>query len=504
MSEPDIRNNRGLTTGQPTLRDVVAPLFRRGRLVIVSFLAIFLGSILSAIVMPKQYDAHMKILVKRERVDPIITSEATPQRLQPPPAVTEEELNSEVELLQSRDLLEKVVLANKLQQAKRRPFWASLFPKQNPEAIVSGAVDQLANALHVEALKKTNLIDLSYQSSDPQTACRVLDSLANFYMEKHLAVHRPPGALDFFQQETERYQKELENAELRLANFGQQQKVASPQVERDLALHDLNDFEATLRHTETAIAETQRRINELEAQLKVTPSRLSTTQKASDNGATLQVLEGTLSTLELKHTAMVAHFEPGYPLLRDLETQIAQTRMRIAEVKEAPLRENTTDMNPAFLWLTEELVKSRAEVVTLHARAAATSRNVQLYRQATLDLGEKQIKEEDLKRNAKTEESNFLLYLNKREEARISDALDSKRILNVAVAESATAPSRPARSPWIVVLLGIFLACTVSAGAAFVSDYIDPSLRTPDEVRDILQIPVLVALPKQKGSRQVS
>jgi uncharacterized protein involved in exopolysaccharide biosynthesis len=397
-----------------------------------------------------------------------------------------------------------VVLANGLQQSKKESSLTPLLAKQSPEADVSGAVDQLAKALHVEAVKKTNLIDLNYQSQDPLLARRVLDSLASFYMEKHLEVHRPPGALDFFQKETEQYQDGLEDAEMRLARFGQQQRVASPQIERDLALHELNDFEATLRQTETTVAETQRRINDLEAQLKVTPSRLNTTQRASDNGTTIQVLESTLSTLELKHTDMVAHFEPDHPLLKDLEAQIAQTRARITEVKYAPLHEDTTDLNPTYLWLTEELVKSRAEVVTLQARAAATSRNVQLYRQSTLDLGEKQIKEDDLIRNAKTQEGNFLLYLNKREEARISDALDSKRILNVAVAEPATVPMRPTRSPLFIVAMGMILACTVSIGAAFVSDYIDPSLRTPDELRNVLQIPVLAALPKKKGRRYAS
>lgn len=503
MSELDIRNTGG-NTSVPTLRDVLSPLFRRRRLLIASFLGILLGSIFSAIVIPKQYAAHMKILVKRERVDPVITTEATPQGGQPAPAVTEEELNSEVELLQSRDLLENVVLANGLQQGNKESFLASLHHQESPEAIVSGAVDQLAKSLHVEALKKTNLIDLSYQSQDPQLARRVLDSLASLYMEKHLAVHRPPGALDFFQKETEQYHTGLENAEMQLARFGQQERVASPQMERDLALQKLNDFEATLRQTETTVAETQRRVRNLEAQLKVTPARLNTTQRASDNGATLQMLEGTLSVLELKHTDMVAHFESDYPLLKDLEAQIAQTRGRIAEINDAPLRENTTDLNPAYLWLTEELVKSRAEVVTLQARVAATSRNVQLYRQSTLDLGEKQIKEDDLIRNAKTQEGNFLLYLNKREEARISDALDSKRILNVAVAESATVPVRPTHSPWFVVAMGIMVASTVSIGAAFVSDYIDPSLRTPDELRDVLQMPVLAVLPKEKVKRYVS
>jgi hypothetical protein len=48
------------------------------------------------------------------------------------------------------------------------------------------------------------------------------------------------------------------------------------------------------------------------------------------------------------------------------------------------------------------------------------------------------------------------------------------------------------------------LACLVSPGIAFAVDYFDPSLRTPDEVRDALQIPVFAALPKERGRGYVS
>ena len=69
-------------------------------------------------------------------------------------------------------------------------------------------------------MKKTNLIAVTYESPDPELAARVLTTLANLYLEKHLAVHRPPGAFDFFQHETEDYRKELADAEARLVNFG--------------------------------------------------------------------------------------------------------------------------------------------------------------------------------------------------------------------------------------------------------------------------------------------
>jgi uncharacterized protein involved in exopolysaccharide biosynthesis len=115
-----------------------------------------------------------------------------------------------------------------------------------------------------------------------------------------------------------------------------------------------------------------------------------------------------------------------------------------------------------------------------------------------LDLGNKQLQQQDLIRDAKLAEGNFLLYVNKREEARISDALDSKRIVNVAIAEAATVPAHPTQSSWLLLMLGALAACTVSTGAAFISDYIDPSLRTAEEVQHVLQISVLAALPKRR------
>jgi uncharacterized protein involved in exopolysaccharide biosynthesis len=315
-------------------------------------------------------------------------------------------------------------------------------------------------------------------------------------LDKHLAVHRPPGAFEFFQKETEQYRKSLKEAEARLARFGSEKKVASPVAERNLILQKLSDFDATLWGTQTGIAETQRRIDDLEAQLKVTPARLSTQQRTSDSQVA-GTLEGTLATLELKHTDMMAHYDPDYRPLKDLEGQIAKARAQVEAAKSAPLREYTTDANPAYIWLTGELVKSRADVATLLARAAATARNVQLYRQMALDLGQKELEHEDLIRNTKTEEGNFLLYLNRREEARISDALDSRRILNVVIAEPPTIPAL-VHSRWFFVLLGTFLAVVVSLGVGFVSDYMDPTLRTADETKKVLEIPVLAAMPKMQ------
>src|SRR5438552_18813463 len=78
----------------PTLRDLLAIGFRHKQLMVLSFVGIFLGATLVAVLQPNRYQAGMKILVKRERVDPVVTTEASavPQAAG---EVTEAELNSE-------------------------------------------------------------------------------------------------------------------------------------------------------------------------------------------------------------------------------------------------------------------------------------------------------------------------------------------------------------------------------------------------------------------------
>src|SRR2546425_4593525 len=495
----------GKPTRSPTLRDILAPMFRRSRLVVLSFLVIFLGALFSELLLPRQYEAQMKILVNRERVDPVVTTDRNaPLPLRPD--VTEEELNSEVELLKSRDLLEKVVLVCGLHRSNRTSFLARVFPAAEgsetnqaarSDSEIAQSVRTLEKKLRVEPLKKTNLIRVTYESPDAQLAARVLSTLASLYLEKHVAVHRPAGALDFFERETQRYQEELGSAEGRLANFSREEGVVAAQLEKEITIQKLTEFDATLRATQSAIAETERRIHELEAQLAKSPLRLTTQIRTSDNPGLLQQLKSTLLNLELKRTELLEKFEPSYRPVQEVEKQIAQTRSALAAAETAPLREETTDRDPTHEWLRAELAKSRTELAALYARAIATAQVVRAYGEKARQINQKGTVQQSLLRAAKAAEENYLLYLRKKEEARISEALDQLRIVNGGLREAATVPSLPSCPRWSwTLLLGGVLASLVSGGLAFVSDYLEPSFRKPDELQDLLNLPVLAAMPK--------
>ena len=123
---------------------------------------------------------------------------------------------------------------------------------------------------------------------------------------------------------------------------------------------------------------------------------------------------------------------------------------------------------------------------------------VSSYRAESELLDQQEVRQEDIRRTAKANEENYLLYLHKQEEARISDALDQQRISNVLVAEAASVPFKPQRHRLMFLMIGGVLAGFTSITLAFVMDRLDPSFRTPQEVEDYLGSPVLAALPKSE------
>jgi uncharacterized protein involved in exopolysaccharide biosynthesis len=477
-----------------SLRDLVAIGFRHKRTATLCFFGILLGAVLVAAFQPAQYRATTKFLVDRDRQDPIVSPEQSAPILVRS-EVTEEELNSEIELLQSEDVLRQVVISNGLDQ--RKSLREYVFGPMSPEKKIAKATARLQDALQIEPIKKSDLISVTYTSQDPQLAARVLRTLGDAYIQKHVAVHTPPGQVQFFDEETERYKKDLGDAEAQLRAFSEQPDGVAPQMTRDITLQKLSEFRSSLQQTRAEMAATEERIHTLQKQAGITPERLTTSMKSQDDFQVLQGLKNTLMTLELKRTELLTKYQPTYPLVQEVDKEIADTEASIATEEAKPIKEETTDRNPTYAWINEELAKAKAEYSGLQARAAAQQAITEKYDNQTRDLEQKGLLEQDLLRTVKTDEENYLLYQRKREQARMTEALDRTRIVNVAIAEQPVVPSLPSNSPVLVILLGTLLASTVTLGAVFVQEYLDPSFRTPAEVSSELNIPVLASVPQR-------
>jgi uncharacterized protein involved in exopolysaccharide biosynthesis len=494
-----------------TLRDGVAIGFRHFWLILTSFIVVFSAVAIITMMIPSTYQAEAKILVKRDRTDQVLSVDQNTQIIDQD--LSETDLNSEVELIKSRDLLAKVAVEAGLQKQSGPSTLGSIkssvlsllnkvgvhLQRNNAseEMVILRAARELERNLSVEPVKKTKLIQVTYKSQDPQLAAQVLQVLVRLYFEKHLAVHRQAGALDFFQEQTQQYRQQLAAAEQGLEQFSNKKGVVAVPLEKEITVRQVNEFEAELQKTRAAIAETEQRIKLLTEQEKISPARLTTQVKTSDNPLLLQQLKSTLLSLELERTKLLSKFTPDYRPVQDVEAQIQQAKDALTNAESNPVREETTDRDTTYEWVKGELVKARADLTALQARLVATTQMVSAYRDQARQLNQTEIVQQDLLRSAKTAEENYLLYSRKQEEARISDALDEQRIVNVSVAEEATVPSIPSGPNRALNLgLGLALAIVVSLGIALATDFLDHSFRTPDEVEVFLQAPVLAALPR--------
>ena len=489
MTDPG-RLGNSRNDSSPTLRELAAILFRQSRCVLAAFVVVFAATLLYGVFSPR-YEAHFKVLLRHGRSDPVVSSQpARPDFTRP--AVSEEELNSEVELPRDESLLRQVVVQ------------AGLVSPGDVVAVRSAAVERavrkLARALTVEPLRKSNLIQVRYQGSEAQEAANVLATLSTFYLRKHVELQRPSGEVQFFEKQTAAFENKLAQSEAELVRFARDRDVASPALERDIALQKLGEAEATYRQLDQEHVESERRASSLQAQLKSFPSRSVTLKRWADNAQLLEKLKTHLLDLQLKRTDLLTKYEPSYRLVQEVDREIEETRQSIGAEALTPVRDETTDKDPNYEWARMELEKTQVQVESVRARQARASIQIATLRQSAEQMQSDAVAQQHLIRSAKADEDNFLLYQQKLEEARIGDALDERRILNVAVVEPPVAPALPVHSMLLWFALSIGLAVPASLSAGFLAEYFDPTIRTAIEASDFLGAPTLAWLPEVRKS----
>lgn len=263
-------------------------------------------------------------------------------------------------------------------------------------------------------------------------------------------------------------------------------------------------MDATHRQTQVELAETQTRVHELAVLLAALPERTTTQVRTADNPELLRALKSSLLDLELKRTQLLTKFEPNHRLVQEVELQIAQAKTAISAETLTPVRDETTDRNPNYEWAKAELQRTHVQLKALESKASATGTQVAAYRTIARQLGDDAIAQDDLLSMEKAAEENHLLYVKKREESRMADALDQHDIVNVTLAEKPVAPALPASSAWTVLLVGFVAAGAAGTGVSLAADHLDPAFRTPDEVLAYLDAPVLASLPRPTSQWQLS
>src|ERR1019366_4136811 len=132
-----------------------AILSRRKWQIVITFLLIAGGVAAATFMMPKQYEAYMKILVKNERADMVVSAGSNAQSSYQG-EVSETQINTEIELLNSADLLRQVVVMSGLEKLET----SSATPAADRQQVaIEKAVRRLDHDLKISPVRKADIID---------------------------------------------------------------------------------------------------------------------------------------------------------------------------------------------------------------------------------------------------------------------------------------------------------------------------------------------------------
>jgi succinoglycan biosynthesis transport protein ExoP len=500
MEDKDFRTRPEESTRFTTVRDWCAAGFRRRRLILTSFAGLLLGTILfTAFWAARYYESTMQILVLQARTDLTVSPAPNAVVQNTNLVLGPDQINSEMALLQEPDILREV--AHSCGLSKKFSFTDFLLPSdpQKREAMkTEKAARKLAKALDVEVEKQADVIDVTYgHTGDPETPACVLSTLSKLYLQRHLETHRPQGSLDVFVQATDQYHRSLETAEQHLSEFAKTSGIGAPDVELPTIAKQLADTEGLLEQSQQAVVADKNRIKDDEDHLQKMSPRMLTKENDAAAALLIQQLGAQLLLAQQKRVLLLMKYAPDYPLVTEADQEVAQAQAAMEAAQKMDLRDQTTDTDPTYELLREDLAKTRADLATQEASTTALSQAVQKFKNQTVDLNQQLIEQVDLQREVKANEDSYLLYLHKRDQELSSDAMDEKRVANVALSAAPSVPLLPAYNPLMVFVLGFLFSLVVSIGLGFVVEYLDPSFQTPADVTSVLQVPVLASFPRR-------
>jgi uncharacterized protein involved in exopolysaccharide biosynthesis/Mrp family chromosome partitioning ATPase len=199
-----------------------------------------------------------------------------------------------------------------------------------------------------------------------------------------------------------------------------------------------------------------------------------------------------------------------------LENSKDALRQKIFDLslQESELQSRYTDAYPPLMEIRRQ--KQEAAEALMGLPGAAGAGNVagsssatkangsQLARELAM-LNEQDYQLSQLERNVELLEGKYRMHVEKLEQARVNDAMGRDRLTNVKVAQAATLVRKPdAPKKQLLFALGLILATAGAIALAFLSEMLDQTLRTTDQVEAQLGLPVLLSLPRRKQHRRRS
>lgn len=326
---------------------------------------------------------------------------------------------------------------------------------------------KLQGQLTAKPLPESNVIQISYRAGDPAFAAAAANAFARAYIDVSIELRVEPAKeyARWFGTQDHRSREQLEKAQARLAEHQQKYGIFATDERLDSETARLNDLSAQLTVVQAQSAEARGKARAGAALSEVLQSPL------------IHALRGDIVRQEAKLREASGNLGANHPQYQQMEAELATLKARL----EAEMRVVTSGFT------TAASAVGQSKEAELTAAIAEQKKKVLAVRQAREQLAA-------LQRDFDMAQKSYEAVAQRYGQSRLESQFTQSNISVLAFASAPLAPSFP--NVRMNLLLAIVLGAFAGVAAAFVVEMLDRRLRSADDVVDMLQLPVLGAIPR--------
>ncbi|AFZ26727.1 capsular exopolysaccharide biosynthesis protein [Cylindrospermum stagnale PCC 7417] len=460
-------------------------ILKRRWLVIAAVTASVFG--LSALIAIRQkpiYEAEGKLLFsKTDRVSSLTSPSAQVGELS---SVTQQSspLDTEAEVIRSNPIVEKTINSLNLVTKQGSPL----------------EIDEFLKKIKVKSVRSTDILAISYKSSNPKEAADVVNLLMRYYLENNIRINQTQAtaANKFLSKQLPEVEARVVKAEAALRRFKEENRVIALDQEATKGVDRLADLSDQITQAQANLTDAATRSQLLQRQLRLNSQQAVDLGNLSQSKAVQDVLteyQQVQNQLAVEHT----RYTDEHPMIANLAAKEAalkkQLETRIFENagSEKSVAAQNLGMGELKQTLLAQLVQSDVERSALANRVAVLQNAYALSQRRLSVLPQLQEKQQQLERQLQVARSTYEELLKRSQEVEV---VVNQNVGNARVVSAALLPKK-AVSPKIALYLALggFLGILLGVGIALMLEAMDQSLKTLEQAQQLLGYPLLGTIP---------
>jgi uncharacterized protein involved in exopolysaccharide biosynthesis len=353
---------------------------------------------------------------------------------------------------------------------------------------------RLRGKTKVTPLRSTNLLQISLESPDPQWAVNVVNKVADYYLDQHLKVHKTPGVEEFYDEQERELRLGLTETETTLEEFQKREGVIDVEKELSSTLRRLANAETNLQNTESSVRETTEKVHILKAQVKEQRENVRA-GRTTPNNPVIAKIRDRLVQLELERDSLLQRYTEKNRMVTDREKEIAELKDRLKKELQNVMGGEAVSLSGIHDGLLRSFLAARANLKAFEARRDSLSGAVAALSSQATELRKKSYVSDRLQQEIKAKKVALALYRRKAEEARISEAMDERRLGSVSIFEKAALPlPRGGHDPMTISFIAFIICLGIAVGLAFAIEFFNTAVRNEFDVEEDIGLPVLATI----------